>query len=126
MHWLALVTFAGASGLAEADRRAKSSFSSYRSHQSSSSIAVQSEKMTVAEILAQNKQLAVLAEQIAAAPQQQLGRTAFDCCLWQRCQYSVLSAYHALEAHSNVTTVTSVMITFGVPEARLRHDSVGS
>jgi hypothetical protein len=66
---------AGASGLAEADRKAKSSFSSYRSHQSSSSVAVQSGRMTVAEILAQNKQLAVLAQQIAGTPQQQLGRT---------------------------------------------------
>jgi hypothetical protein len=75
MHCLAcFVIFAGASGLAEADRRAKSSFSSYRSHQSSSSVAVQTGKMTVTEILAQHKQLAVLAEQIAATPQQQLGR----------------------------------------------------
>jgi hypothetical protein len=67
-----LLLLAGSAGLAEADRRAKSSFSSYRSHQASSSVAVQPGRMTVAEILAQNKQLAVLAEQIAAAPQQPL------------------------------------------------------
>jgi hypothetical protein len=68
--WLA----AGAAGLAEADARAKSSFSSYRSHQASSSIAAQPGRMTVAEILAQNKQLAVLVEQIASTSQQQVRR----------------------------------------------------
>ncbi|KAF6262613.1 hypothetical protein COO60DRAFT_599783 [Scenedesmus sp. NREL 46B-D3] len=61
----------GAGGLAEADRRAKSSFSSYRSRQASSSVAAQPGKLTVAEILAQHKQLAVLAEQIAIAEKQQ-------------------------------------------------------
>ncbi|WIA22210.1 hypothetical protein OEZ85_004541 [Tetradesmus obliquus] len=62
----------GSAGLAEAEGRARSSFSNYRSHQaSSSSSAVQRSKMTVAEILAQNKQLAVLAEQIAGQQQQQ-------------------------------------------------------
>jgi hypothetical protein len=63
------VLLAGSAGLAEADRRAKSSFSSYRSHQGSS-VAAQPGRLTVAEILAQNKQLAVLAEQIAGSSQQ--------------------------------------------------------
>uniref|UniRef100_A0A383VNX1 Glycosyl transferase family 1 domain-containing protein n=1 Tax=Tetradesmus obliquus TaxID=3088 RepID=A0A383VNX1_TETOB len=62
----------GSAGLAEAEGKARSSFSNYRSHHASNSnSAVQRSKMTVAEILAQNKQLAVLAEQIAGQQQQQ-------------------------------------------------------